>query len=547
MSITIRPCPSCGQANPAASLFCPNCGSSLTGTRTVNAPGVTEDEFFDIPAFLRDASRRKRRRRDPVGGAGWAWVGAVLIATPVTFSIEPPVSYGLLGFGILLTIAGFWQLRLDRGQLARAGLLTNLAALITLAAILARLTNSPEYPTEMPAVAVTATPADSGTPDWEMTAESAGATLTQGTVAMFRGDPEHTGHHAGPGPAGDPDLQWTLHTGGELYSSAAASGGIIYIGTKTGSLAAIDERTGSELWHFDLDDYVIVRSSPAVVNRTVYIGGGYALYAIDAETGKEEWRFAMPYVGQSSPTVAGGVVYASSQEGHLYAIDADTGEELWHFQIDGLIFSSPAVADGRVVIGSDDGNLYGIEADTGRLLWKFPTGGSVFAAPAIVDGVAYAASKSRSVFAVDMTTGDELWRTPIGGESSPAVGGGVVYVGSDDGGLYALDGQTGDTRWLFPTGAPVTTSPAVAGDTIYIASGSSLYAIDRSTGAKRWNYATADTIESSPTVVDGLVLIGGRDGFLYAIGGDGFAAPAVPSPATGGGDAGGESGARSVR
>ncbi|MGI8474877.1 MAG: PQQ-binding-like beta-propeller repeat protein [Thermomicrobiales bacterium] len=54
-----------------------------------------------------------------------------------------------------------------------------------------------------------------------------------------------------------------------------------------------------------------------------------------------------------------------------------------------------------------------------------------------------------------------------------------------------------------------------------MASGRTLFAVDERTGAEKWRYAAGYTIETSPVVVDGLVLIGGRDGFLDAIAGDG--------------------------
>ncbi len=43
------------------------------------------------------------------------------------------------------------------------------------------------------------------------------------------------------------------------------------------------------------------------------------------------------------------------------------------------------------------------------------------------------------------------------------------------------------------------------------------------TGTERWRYAAGYPIETSPVVVNGYVYIGGRDGFLDAITGDGQA------------------------
>jgi outer membrane protein assembly factor BamB len=99
------------------------------------------------------------------------------------------------------------------------------------------------------------------------------------------------------------------------------------------------------------------------------------LYALDATTGEERWRFQTGDTVWSSPAVANGVVYVGSFDGNLYALDAATGQERWRLRIveDATpgedsrdsesrewIFPSPAVVDGVVYIGSGDGYLYAI-------------------------------------------------------------------------------------------------------------------------------------------------------------------------------------------
>src|SRR3954466_15227013 len=63
----------------------------------------------------------------------------------------------------------------------------------------------------------------------------------------------------------------------------------------------------------------------------------------------------------------------------------------------------------------------------------------------------------------------ELWRFQAGGaiDTTPAVAGETLYVGSDDGNLYALDPMTGAERWRFAAGDVVSSSPAVVGDLVY--------------------------------------------------------------------------------
>jgi outer membrane protein assembly factor BamB len=96
----------------------------------------------------------------------------------------------------------------------------------------------------------------------------------------------------------------------------------------------------------------------------------------------------------------------------------------------------------------------------------------------------------------------------------------LVVVGSDDQGLYGFDAADGSSRWLLPTGGAIRSSPAIVGDEVYAASGRSIYAVAAADGAPRWSFPTGGEVSSSPAVVDGVLFVGGHDGFLYAVGGD---------------------------
>jgi hypothetical protein len=121
-----------------------------------------------------------------------------------------------------------------------------------------------------------------------------------------------------------------------------------------------------EKWRFKTGGNV---PSAAVANGIVYYGGyDKNLYAVDAMTGVEKWRFAMGSPASSSPAVANGVVYVGREVDNMYAIkaavlaiDAETGKEKWQFETGGLeIWSSPVVSNGVVYFGSMDNNMYAI-------------------------------------------------------------------------------------------------------------------------------------------------------------------------------------------
>ena len=115
--------------------------------------------------------------------------------------------------------------------------------------------------------------------------------------------------------------------------------------------------------------------------------------------------------------------------------------------------------------------------------------------------------------------GEVLWSRSLGMNtlSAPTVADGVVYVGAHFK-VLALDADTGDSIWERDATGPVHSSPAVAGDSIYLGFlDHRIMAMDRSTGETVWQIKTEDAVSSSPTVSAGIVYVGGWDGFTYAL------------------------------
>jgi outer membrane protein assembly factor BamB len=308
--------------------------------------------------------------------------------------------------------------------------------------------------------------------------------------AMFRGNAGRTGEQPGPGPAGTPTRRWRFQPGADGFFDPVVAGGTLYVvgsvaadpdaddGTSALFLFAVDAATGQERWRFRTGSGT--RSAPAVVDGVVYVGGDSMLSALDASTGQERWRAAIQGTA-GSPAATDGVVYVATLADHLYAIDAATGRWHWRKEIGGL-HGDPAVADGGVYVAA----------------------------------VARGGSNSHHDFVIAVSTaaGDERWREEIvgGAESPPAVSDGAVYVAQRYGGVVALDAATGAARWNFLPGPDahfVMTNVAVAHGTLYARSFERvLYAIDATTGQERWHAAVDGVV--APVVADGVVYAGGR-------------------------------------
>ncbi len=113
------------------------------------------------------------------------------------------------------------------------------------------------------------------------------------------------------------------------------------------------------LWALNLRG--TTNSSPTLLGDSLYLGVDNKLVCVDIQQHKQRWSFETGGLVRSSPAVVDGTVYFGSEDGHLYAVDAQTGDKLWDLSIGDKITSSPALANGKIYIGGQDGKLYIIE------------------------------------------------------------------------------------------------------------------------------------------------------------------------------------------
>jgi len=171
--------------------------------------------------------------------------------------------------------------------------------------------------TGTPTGTVTATP----TPTTTGTATTTASTDGPGDRwPRFSYDPANTGHAPGhAAPVAGIQQRWAFETGNDVRSSPAVVDGTVYVGSMDGSVYAIDAADGTEQWVFETDNGVF--SSPVVVEDTVYVGSwDNRVYALSASDGSEQWSFGTGDLVISSPAVAGGTVYAGSYDNHVYAL-----------------------------------------------------------------------------------------------------------------------------------------------------------------------------------------------------------------------------------
>jgi len=160
--------------------------------------------------------------------------------------------------------------------------------------------------------------------------------------------------------ATDGDQLWNFTDGGySIDSSPAIINDVVYVGSYDGNVYALNAANGAKLWNYSTGAYV--DSSPAVAKGVVYVSSHDGnFYALNASEGAKLWSYPTGG-GRSSPAVVDGVVYVGGGDS-LYALNATSGAELWSYATGGEVESSPAVGNGAVYVGSDDGRIYAFGA-----------------------------------------------------------------------------------------------------------------------------------------------------------------------------------------
>jgi alcohol dehydrogenase (cytochrome c) len=198
----------------------------------------------------------------------------------------------------------------------------------------------------------------------------------------------------------------------------------------------------TQAWKFQTTQGV--KSTPVLVNGVIYVSAPDNVWAVDARTGKELWRYTQPrsdafYIGHRGVAVYKDMVYVTTPNAHLLALNAADGKVRWDVVIADSkkgywSTNAPLVVGNHMLVGvSGDfdnlpGQLKSIDPDTGKTQWIFYS-----TPPAGVDtGTPSGGS-----------TGGQMWMT---GTYDPELN--LVYVGTGNP-TPVLNGvmRPGDNKW----------------------------------------------------------------------------------------------------
>jgi outer membrane protein assembly factor BamB len=234
-------------------------------------------------------------------------------------------------------------------------------------------------------------------------------------------------------------------------------------------LAALDARTGDEVWRTSRPNIGLPRSSwttPFVWEhdqRTEIVTTGHGMVlAYDLE-GREIWRVTGMSMPTAAPLAAGGLLYVGT---------GSQGDANRPFM---------AIRPGA----SGDISLKPDENANAFIAWRHPRASGYTPSALVHDGRAYLVHDTGIMVVLDARTGVELYKVRVGGgghtfSASPVAVGDHVLLVTEDGVTFVLKGGN-EYKEIARNDLQEMTlaSPAVAGGAIYLRTESKLYKIAR--------------------------------------------------------------------
>lgn len=325
---------------------------------------------------------------------------------------------------------------------------------------------------------------------------------------------------------------WTARVGNVagLPLEVHTLGNMVTVASSDGVVAAIDARTGGDVWRAALGESLSAAvgsdgKSAAVVSRS------NALIVLEA--GRERWRETLAAQVFTPPLVAGGRVFVLSADRSVSSYDASTGRRLWAQQRPGepLVLRQAGVllAVGDTLVVGLSGRLLGLNPDNGSVRWEAPLASArgtndverlvelVGRTSKVGDSVC-ARSFQAAVGCVNTARGSVAWTQPASGAEG---------VHGDADALFGVESNGTVVAWRRSDGSRLwgsdrlkhrkLTAPLLLGRSVVIGDDTGLvHLLSRTDGAPLNRIATDGSgIAAAPAVAADTLVVVTRNGSIY--------------------------------
>jgi outer membrane protein assembly factor BamB len=292
---------------------------------------------------------------------------------------------------------------------------------------------------------------------------------------------------------------WSSSFGTDISRDTNYGGGVafnngrVYATNGNGFVAALDAATGGVAW--TVKPGGPLRGAPTVNGDAVYVmSQDNQLYSLKESDGSINWSSAAALeiagvFGSASPSVASGTVVAGFSSGELNAYRYENGRIVWQDALSRTSISTsvgtisdidaePVIDQGRVYAIGSGGRMVALELVTGQRIWEINAGG--IATPWVAGDWVFAVTDSARLLCIARSTGRVRWATQLqhwknvkkkkGSISwtGPVLAGGRLIAVSSEGHIAYISPTTGSIDATVKYGKPLSLSPVVAGNTLYL-------------------------------------------------------------------------------
>ena len=237
------------------------------------------------------------------------------------------------------------------------------------------------------------------------------------------------------------------------------AGNMVFISGGDGSVAAIDGRTGADVWRTNAGAPVVTGVGSDGKTAAVVTQANDVVAFVD---GRETWRQKLGAQAYTAPLVAGGRVFVLAGDRSVSAFDGLTGRKLWSQQRpnEPLVLKQSGVilAVGDTLVVGFSGRLAGLNPSSGVIRWEAPIASprGVNDIERLVDlvgrvsrdgEIVCARAFQASVGCVDTARGSLVWTKPANGAQGVHGDDRRIFGTESDGVVQAWRRTDGERAW----------------------------------------------------------------------------------------------------
>lgn len=308
------------------------------------------------------------------------------------------------------------------------------------------------------------------------------------------------------------------------------AGSTIFVASSDGVVAAIDTRTGVDIWRASVGSTIAAGvGSDGKIAAVVTQGND----VVALQDGREIWRQKLSAQAYTSPFVASGRVFVLAADRSVNAFDGRTGRKLWAQQrpSEPLVLRQSGVmlAVGDTLVVGLAGRLAGLNPSNGSVRWEVPIASprGINDVERLVDlvgrvsrdgDVVCARAFQASVGCVNTLRGSLLWTKPANGSQGIDGDERFVFGTEADGVVQAWRRSDGERAWTTDVlRYRNLTAPLVVGRSIAVGDlAGFIHLLSRDNGAILNRVATdGSAISAAPALAGNTLIAVTRNGGIY--------------------------------